>query len=303
MDYLTKVEVKDKDGKPAPFNRLRVETPLGPVVEVTSKAGKADAYILQYSLTRALKSVSLVLVDRAGVEHPANINPDTKSYTFVLDGADGQTPDHNDQPDGTPTPWQVLNAARKAVPAVNYALGIAGIAAAASIVGLFVGQTQAGVRVIGLVFIGMVLLFVFARLAVASDRSVRVAGAVLLWSVLLFFIIFLGFTVSAFATGAPRAWAEFLGIVRSTPQDAATSSTMRTPVGPAVVPSTQATPQDHPVAPLPQTAIPPLLSSKSDLQKDALRTRAATVFADARRLFLAGQNDRARADYNDARTL
>jgi len=45
----------------------------------------------------------------------------------------------------------VLNAARNAVPAVNYALGLAGLAAAA-IIAFFLGHTKAGVIIIGLVF-------------------------------------------------------------------------------------------------------------------------------------------------------
>ena len=63
------------------------------------------------------------------------------------------------------------------------------------------------------------------------------------------------------------------------------------------------TPQDHPVAPLPHTAIPPLRPGKADLDKDVLRTRGETLLSDALSLSLAGQNDRARADYNDAHTL
>ena len=46
---------------------------------------------------------------------------------------------------GAPTPLQVLNLARQAVPAVNYALGVAGIAAAAAIVTLFLGWTKASI--------------------------------------------------------------------------------------------------------------------------------------------------------------
>jgi putative effector of murein hydrolase LrgA (UPF0299 family) len=114
-------------------------------------------------------------------------------------------------------PLQVLNSARQAVPAVNYALGIAGIAAAGAIVSGFVGQTKAGLIIVALIFIGMVLLFAFAQLAVAKSRSIQLAGACLLWAVLLFFIVFLVFTVTAFAAEWPRPWANFLGIIESGP--------------------------------------------------------------------------------------
>jgi hypothetical protein len=106
----------------------------------------------------------------------------------------------------------VLNAARQAVPAVDYALGVAGISAATAIVVFFIGRTRASIAIVALVFIGMVLLFTFSRLAVAQDPPIRLAGVVLLWGVLAFFLIFLGFTVTAFLSGRPAAWANFLGI-------------------------------------------------------------------------------------------
>jgi tetratricopeptide (TPR) repeat protein len=43
--------------------------------------------------------------------------------------------------------------------------------------------------------------------------------------------------------------------------------------------------------------------TNTDSEKKTLRARAATLLSDAQRLNLAGQNDQARADYNDARTL
>jgi hypothetical protein len=109
-------------------------------------------------------------------------------------------------------PLQVLNAARQAVPAVDYALGVAGISAATAIVVFFVGRTQASIILVALVFIGMLLLFTFSRLAVAQDPPIRLAGVVLLWGVLVFFLLFLGFTATAFLFRAPSAWADFLGI-------------------------------------------------------------------------------------------
>jgi tetratricopeptide (TPR) repeat protein len=60
--------------------------------------------------------------------------------------------------------------------------------------------------------------------------------------------------------------------------------------------------KDHPVAPLPPTTIPPQ-PGKTDLEKNTLRTRAATLVSDAQRLHLAGRNDQARAGYGDARLL
>lgn len=127
--------------------------------------------------------------------------------------------------DESVNPWQVLNAARKAVPAVNYALGVAGVGAAGAFVNLFLGPTKASVVVLALVFIGMLLLFVFAQLVGAKSASVHTAGVALLWAVLLFFIAFLIFTVTAFASEWPTPWARFLGISSAS----ASSSEVRKP--------------------------------------------------------------------------
>ena len=58
----------------------------------------------------------------------------------------------------------------------------------------------------------MILLFVFSQLVVSKSRSTQIAGTVLLWAVLLFFVTFLVFTVTAFADEWPRPWAIFLAI-------------------------------------------------------------------------------------------
>ena len=92
----------------------------------------------------------------------------------------------------------VLNAARKAVPAVDYALGAAGVAAAGALVVLFLGKGQAAIIVLGGMFIAMLLLLAFARLVVSQSEASTVAGVTLLWMVILFIGAFLFFTVTAF---------------------------------------------------------------------------------------------------------
>jgi hypothetical protein len=109
-------------------------------------------------------------------------------------------------------PWKVLQAARRAVPAVDYALGAAGVAAAGAIVTSMIGKDKASVVILGGMLVAMVLLFVFARLSVAKSAAVTNAGIVLLWAVTVFFCVFLMFTASAFALGWPRPWAVFLGV-------------------------------------------------------------------------------------------
>ena len=114
---------------------------------------------------------------------------------------------------------KILNEARKAVPAVKYALAVAGIAAAASIVSALVGQGRTALLLVGLVFVGMILVFLFSTLVASNSRSVQIAGEVLLWAVLLFFITFLALTVSAFLINSPPAWVRFLGIEAADPQE------------------------------------------------------------------------------------
>lgn len=109
-------------------------------------------------------------------------------------------------------PLKLLNDARAAVPAVNYALGVAGIAAAAAIIVGLTGNSKAGIIIITLVFVGMILLYIFSSLATAGSYRIAAAGAVLIWAILIFFIVFLAFTVSAFAFGTPCNWAQFLGL-------------------------------------------------------------------------------------------
>ncbi|NVO13997.1 MAG: hypothetical protein HXX10_08165 [Rhodoplanes sp.] len=107
-------------------------------------------------------------------------------------------------------PWEVLVEAQRRVPALRFAIGVAGIAAAAAIVSHFAGDTRSAVILISLVFVGMILLFAFSRLVTARSRGARIAGELLLWSVTAFFVLFLGFTAWAAFDGRPCNWAEFL---------------------------------------------------------------------------------------------
>jgi|GEM_PF-2433150 len=117
-------------------------------------------------------------------------------------------------PAGPPSfsPMDVLNAARKAVPAVDFALGAAGVAAAAAIIIAFLGNGRAAFIILGGMVVSMVLLFVFSRLVTAQNTSTIRAGIALMWMVVAFFGIFLFFTATAFAFRWPPAWAQALGI-------------------------------------------------------------------------------------------
>jgi hypothetical protein len=141
-----------------------------------------------------------------------------------------------EMPSDALSPMAVLDEARKAVPAVNYALGVAGVAAAAAIVTAFVGRGTGGMIVVGSAFVGMILLFVFSRLVISPSPSIQFAGVVLVWIVLVFFGTFLVLTATAVIFTKPCNWAQFLGISSDcraplVKPDARTTS--ETPAGPA----------------------------------------------------------------------
>jgi hypothetical protein len=109
-------------------------------------------------------------------------------------------------------PWTTLQAAIERVPAVSYALAVAGVAAAGAIIVSFLGYGHASVTIIAGVFIAMILMFVFSRMMVDPNPATTLPGIILLYSVIVFFVAFLSFTVTAFAFQWPSAWADFLNI-------------------------------------------------------------------------------------------
>jgi hypothetical protein len=98
----------------------------------------------------------------------------------------------------------VLNQAIARVDAVKYALGLAGVAAAAAIIITFLGSLQTAAIVLGGMLVAMVLLFVFARLTKSRSRSITIAGVVLLLSVVIFFCAFLVLTLTAVIFEKPK---------------------------------------------------------------------------------------------------
>ena len=115
-----------------------------------------------------------------------------------------------DFPEVISAQWRIIDEARRKVPVVNLALAVAAFAACASIALFFFGDRRVAVLATALVFVGAVLIFLFAQLA--TTTSSLYAAQFLLWSVLLFFTSFLGLTVSACAVGQPCNWAQFIGV-------------------------------------------------------------------------------------------
>jgi hypothetical protein len=109
----------------------------------------------------------------------------------------------------------MLNAARKAVPAVNYALGLVGIGAAAAIIVGLVGYSRGAIILFALMLVGMVLLFVISRLFKSRSRWVYGAAHTLLWGIILVFIAFIILSLSAVSFRYPCPLAMALGVTES----------------------------------------------------------------------------------------
>src|SRR4051794_12803132 len=105
----------------------------------------------------------------------------------------------------------ILREAIEKVPSLKYAVGLTGIAAALAIIVALTGKLSNPIIPLGLVFIGMILLFVFSAAVSSGVAGGAIVGSILVWSVALVFLVFLGFTVSVFAEGVPCNWATFIG--------------------------------------------------------------------------------------------
>jgi hypothetical protein len=112
------------------------------------------------------------------------------------------------------SPLGILREAIRAVPAVRYALGVAGIVAAIAIVSLFrIDLRVAGFGII-VMLVFMAVLVLFARLATASDRSFAQAGRFFLWSSLVLFTSVAALLVTSIFFSWPRDLGPWLGIVQ-----------------------------------------------------------------------------------------
>jgi hypothetical protein len=94
-------------------------------------------------------------------------------------------------PDWLAVPLAIINRAISVVPAVKYALGVAGVGAGAAIIyGLLTNLQNpwvwalAGIVTLAMILF-MVLLFVFAKLVELGGPAVQLAGLVFMWFVLV----------------------------------------------------------------------------------------------------------------------
>jgi hypothetical protein len=103
----------------------------------------------------------------------------------------------------------LLDQARSAVPIVNYALGIVGVAAAAFLVLFFLRDGNIILAIFGM-FIAMIVLFVFASVANLPPRYktyVGLFGVTLVGLTTVFFCASLFLSLSAVAFGKPESLA------------------------------------------------------------------------------------------------
>lgn len=104
----------------------------------------------------------------------------------------------------------IIGAARRRVPAVDYALGAAGIAAAGALVIGILGHGRAAAIILGGMLAAMFLLLLFDQLARTKTPAIMTAGISLMWAISIFFILFLIFTTTAVAFKWPIIWFDML---------------------------------------------------------------------------------------------
>src|SRR5438067_1955114 len=110
------------------------------------------------------------------------------------------------------TPNAILKRAIQAVPAVKYALGVAGIAAVVAIVaGL---KVDLRIMVVGIPFVLvlMVLLVVFGALAKTGQGDIQVPALVLCWAVLILTIFSAALSTSSFFFEWPKPMRYYLDL-------------------------------------------------------------------------------------------
>lgn len=122
----------------------------------------------------------------------------------------------------TNEPLSGMRLGIRAVPAVKYAVGLAGIAAAlAAARGFLPGVSflQMLPIIVGCIIAMTALLIFSSATGQSSIRHRTAVAAVFLWAVCIFVIVFMAITVSAVVAGKPESWANLI-----LPKQAAASS-------------------------------------------------------------------------------
>lgn len=151
------------------------------------------------------------------------------------------------------SPFDVYKKAVVAVPSLKYALGVAGVVAAAMIA-YNLSSNDPRKAILGFIFVlaGMYLLLIFASIGKVGE-IVRGPVIAIVWAVTIFFIACLVLTLTAYTFGWP---AEVAKLVGSTPAEFRVATATGTPPKPAELPSSapmQSSPASS-VAPAASTA-------------------------------------------------
>lgn len=137
-------------------------------------------------------------------------------------------------------PIKVISIASNAVPAVKFALGLAGIAAAASIVSTFAGSGLAAFATMAFMLLGMVALYLISVVTSGGKNGLLSPQAtVILWAVTLYICFMLTFLTTALGFGWPAPFAKLIGV-----QQTITAFFSRSDSHSVTAPVTPAAPQD-----------------------------------------------------------
>lgn len=106
---------------------------------------------------------------------------------------------------------RLVKGAQKKVPALKYASGLVGLAAASSVINIILGHTIISIIMIISTFVGMILLFLFSVLTTLGNSiSIKIAANVIMWSIVVFFSSGLLLCLSALAARWPPGLAAIL---------------------------------------------------------------------------------------------
>lgn len=108
------------------------------------------------------------------------------------------------------SPVDLLEKAIKATPAVRYAMGVVGLAAAAALVFAFFKSPADAVAGLALIVSFMVVLAIFTVLSKVALREFRVLAIVLAWVVLLLFLISLTLMMTSIFFMWPRTFEDLM---------------------------------------------------------------------------------------------
>jgi hypothetical protein len=96
----------------------------------------------------------------------------------------------------------MLIASTNRLPQLRYAWGLLGISAVAALIIQILGKNQASIVIIVLTLIGSVLVFI-ATVAFENKALAKLPAQVLIWSIVISFVIFLGLLISVVTTSRP----------------------------------------------------------------------------------------------------